>query len=394
MNIVLWVNGDMSGSGYMGFSPVHSLSEAQGIHGVADVHEAMLLGIWPKKKLPFQKKIQVLNNSSISWDAFDGASSYSITSSNSNVADAATIDNSGRIASFDEMTTGIEYTFLLSANTGESYSFYVNKIPYSGAAYSLESFTGQIARVSLFGAAGGAATASASGENGGRTIGTVEIGPSTYLYIGGKGGNSCRNTYTTLTCANDSGTGIGGWNGGANGGFNGSAYQGPGGAGGGATDLRSGGTSLSDRILIAGGAGGYTGIMGKGRGGGSSGTQGHSVAAGRAMGGMPGTQSAGGAGGAEPGYTGGDGSAGQLGLGGHGGNCPHSWCMGGGGGGAGFHGGGGGESGDISLNNTAAGGGGGSGYYDPSFVNDGVTDVSEGSQTDGFAYVLYGVVLV
>lgn len=383
-------------SKYKAYFPVHSLSEAHGLHDIEDVREAMMIGVWPRKKLPFEKKIQALSDGSISWDEFENSSSYSVTFPASFDIQQTSVDSSNRIAVFSpsDLIQGTDYTFFITSNTNEKYRFYMHKITYSGSPYALSMFEGQTVRISLFGAAGGAATASAVGEKGGRSIATLEITPSSYVYIGGKGGNSCRNTYTTLTCADDSGTGVGGWNGGAPGGSNGGAYQGPGGGGGGATDLRIGGTALSSRVSIAGGGGGYTQILEKGLGGGSSGTQGHSVGASRAMGGMPGTQSAGGAGGAEPGYSGGDGSSGTPGVGGNGGNCPHSWCMGGGGGGGGYYGGGGGESGDTSLNNTSAGGGGGSGFFDPNLVDDGSTEAGVGSSSHGFAIIVYGVVQV
>ena len=127
------------------------------------------------------------------------------------------------------------------------------------------------------------------------------------------------------------------------GGYNGGGASGQwAGAGGGASDIRIGGTGLGDRILIAGGGGGgNTGCPNHGTGGaggGLSGEVGINLSGGYDPGGG-GTPFAGGAGG-------GDGSDGALGIGGTGG-----YHVAGGGGG--LYGGGGAY---------AAGGGGGSSF--------------------------------
>ena len=132
----------------------------------------------------------------------------------------------------------------------------------------------------------------------------------------------------------------------APGGFNGGGDGGQYGAGGGgATDVRVGGTALADRVAVAGGGGGgNTGCPNHGTGGGgggSSGDVGLNLSGGYVPGGG-GTQSAGGAAGTAPGV------AGQLGLGGS----AAAYHVAGGGGG--YYGGGAAY---------AAGGGGGSGYF-------------------------------
>ena len=144
-----------------------------------------------------------------------------------------------------------------------------------------------------------------TGGNGGRAVDTLHVTPGDVVnvFVGGDG---------------------------ANGGFNGGGIGGAS-TGGGASDIRIGGTDLSDRVLIAGGGGGgglSPGPAGPGGGGG----------------GLTGESGAGGAaGGNQDGSTG----SGVLGSGGSGGN--------GGGGGGGYWGG-------ASSVQGAEGGGGGSGF--------------------------------
>ena len=127
--------------------------------------------------------------------------------------------------------------------------------------------------------------------------------------------------------------------GGKNDGYNGGGQLPTNKKGGGATDIRIGGTILTDRVLVAGG-GGSTGSGGGGGNGG--GTTGGTSTLGFNNGGG-GTQLAGGVGG-------GGASSGTLGFGGDGGTN-------GAGGGGGYYGGGGSQS---------AGGGGGSSYTNSS----------------------------
>src|SRR6266704_887023 len=81
--------------------------------------------------------------------------------------------------------------------------------------------------------------------SGGYLQGRLAVHPGDVLniYVGGVGGTPSGQT-----------GGVGGWNGGGNGGTcTGSGGSG-GGGGGGASDIRFGGTALTDRIAVAGGA--------------------------------------------------------------------------------------------------------------------------------------------
>jgi hypothetical protein len=151
-----------------------------------------------------------------------------------------------------------------------------------------------------------------------------------------------------------------------------------GGSGGAAIDIRLGGTTLSDRLVVGAGGGG----AGSGSGGGSGGAGGADTGADGSAGGSQfsdaagegGTQSAGGTGGA--GST--DGQDGSFGTGGDGGNDNRD----GGGGGGGWYGGGGG-AGDVNtgIGDGGAGGGGGSNYDDGL---DTVTANERGTSTRSF----------
>lgn len=166
-----------------------------------------------------------------------------------------------------------------------------------------------------------------SGGRGGYAAGYLEVTPGEVLsvYVGGQSG----------------------WNGG------GSSRTADGGD---ASDIRRGGTSLADRILVApgGGGGGYDGTTGADGGGLTGGT------AGGSNGGGGGTQSAGGLGQ-------GGGYDGSLGEGGNGRSS--SGVQAGGGGGGGYYGGaGGGASVDSNNYLRGGGGGGGSAYLDSSLI--------------------------
>jgi hypothetical protein len=135
------------------------------------------------------------------------------------------------------------------------------------------------------------------------------------------------------------------------------------GGGGGASDIRIGGTALADRKLVAGGGGGSAfgnGIEAGGAGGGVTGDPGVLGPFSDSFVGGGGTQTAGGTAGdiATPGSFGVGGDAFFFGVDG---------CTDGGGGGGGWYGGGGG---------VGAGGGGGSSYPDPSNPPSGVTNVT------------------
>lgn len=203
----------------------------------------------------------------------------------------------------------------------------------------------------------------------------VRAGDKLYIFVGGSGTS-------------------GGFNGGGTGGTVGyGTWEISGGGGGGASDVRMGGHTLKDRIIVAAGGGGsgesysnYDWTAG-GKGGGLVGQAGGSIGyQNTGGGGGGGTQSQGGSGGAgglgdQSNGNGQPGVNGALGLGGNGGNGgPGPYCHGssgycygmpGGGGGGGYYGGGGGGGGAAGYHfgsyfgNQSGGGGGGSSYVEP-----------------------------
>lgn len=216
------------------------------------------------------------------------------------------------------------------------------------------------------GAAGGSSSRSCSSLSlGGRVLAVIPVRPNEklYVFVGGQGEQVS-----------------GGFNGGGKAGSSGDGR--PTYGGGGASDVRRGGDSLHDRILVAGGAGGQgsecyqNGGPGGGRIGGTGGG-GYSNYDGE--GGMGGTQYQGGSGGiggigdskrknGQPGHSG---VFGDGGKGGHGGINRHCGYNGdgGGGGGGGYYGGGGGGGGGCAFasiyGGLGGGGGGGSSYVEP-----------------------------
>ena len=219
-------------------------------------------------------------------------------------------------------------TYYAEANTNipsGSYTF-----NYTGSAETLTIPAGITSvTVDAYGAQG--SSSGASGGLGARVQGTLAVTPGDVLniYVGGQSG----------------------YNGGGTGG---TGSYGAGASGGGATDVRIGGTALSNRVLVAGGGGGggtsgccwssYNGGVGgisPGAGQGCCGTQ--ATAA---------TSSSGGSGGLDCGGCGYGGTAGTLGQGGNGSRNCSSYGAGSGGGG-GYYGGGGG--------NTCGSGGSGAG---------------------------------
>lgn len=210
--------------------------------------------------------------------------------------------------------------------------------------HSVDSET-QTIEVELVGAAGGEIGSHAG--YGGRMVVMCNVsgGESIDLRVGGQG---------NVIAFDGSNSGVS-----DGGGFNGGGNASPGdtvndaGAGGGASDFRYPGTSLTDRAAVAGGGGGETdGAWSEGHGGYPDGNN-------AVDGGEGGTQTSGGAGGDPGGNF--EGESGSLGVGGDGyvdSNLP----TGGGGGGYYGGGGGGGDSGEMA-------GGGGSSYYDNSRVD-------------------------
>jgi hypothetical protein len=188
--------------------------------------------------------------------------------------------------------------------------------------------------VDMNGAAGGTtfcndasfcASTPGSGGMGARIQGSLAItgGSTIVVDVGGVGGNALNGT-----------AGAGGFNGGGDGG---NSPAEAGGGGGGASDIRIGGSDMTDRVFVAAGGGGagmcsYVGFVG---GYGGSATGGGVTACSNQSPATGGTQTAGGVGSIFPGYD--NGHSGQLGEGGQAGA-----DGGGGGGGGGYYGGGGG----------------------------------------------------
>ncbi|MBL7817991.1 MAG: T9SS type A sorting domain-containing protein [Saprospiraceae bacterium] len=192
-----------------------------------------------------------------------------------------------------------------------------------------------------------------AGGNGGTVTATLAVTPGTTLniYVGQQGqAGSAAATFNGSTNFNGGGL-VAGY-----------IFDGTGdGGGGGATDIRIGGTALENRIIVAGGGGG--GASGNLS---STGGAGGDIVAGDGSpndnfgeygGGYGGTSSAGGNGGTGNPASGSDGNAGTLGTG------ANNVGVFGGGGGGGYYGGG--SGGD--LGGQGGGGGGGSSYTDATY---------------------------
>lgn len=201
-----------------------------------------------------------------------------------------------------------------------------------------------------------------SGANGGLAIGTLTTTPGETLQIN-----------------------VGGTNG----------YNGGTGGGAGASDVRQGGTALSNRVIVAGGAGGTSGVghadsnaagVPGGAGGASTGATGSTGSPDTGLGvggtgGTGGTQLAGGT------------SGGALGIGGAGLSSDPVGGTGGGGGG-GYYGGGGGGGGTTAIDgdnalHAASGGGGGGGSNYVGGVTSTTSTQGGGSATDGSIVVTW-----
>ncbi|MCF8449495.1 MAG: Ig-like domain-containing protein, partial [Taibaiella sp.] len=250
----------------------------------------------------------------------------------------------------------ISSCFSLSAQTTFSYTGTVQ-------TYTVPSGVTAIG-IDAAGAQGGNSLAS-NGGNGGRVQASLTVTPGQVLsiYVGGQGAAG----------PSSSGTRAGGGNGGGGEGGNGNGY---GGGGGGSSDIRTGGTALSNRIIVAagGGGGGYNcgsaNAEPGGNGGGLTGFVGFSCSsASTSSCGSGGTQTAGGTGATSYGA-----SSGTLGAGAN-----NSVIIYGGGGGGGYYGGGAGYYG---------GGGGGSSYYGGSGVSGPTT--TAGFKTGNGYVIIYG----
>lgn len=210
-------------------------------------------------------------------------------------------------------------------------------------------------KIEAYGAQGGNGYSNPGG-NGGYASGNLGVTPGDVLtvYVGGQG--QAYSWSTRLSA------------------FGGGGRGGPaGGDGGGASDVRIGAGTLTDRVIVAAGGGGagFQSVAG-GAGGGLVG-----VAGGYANvnvyvpGGLPGRQDGGGAGGTGT-YPG---TAGTLGLGGDGGRYSTGGNDYSGGGGGGYYGGGGGAGDPLQRGGDGGGGGGGSSYIGG--VTNGVTSAGQ-----------------
>lgn len=154
------------------------------------------------------------------------------------------------------LTMGTEDTSLVAAWREPIYDFV-----YTGSYQTFTApFTGYY-NVELWGAQGGSGSAYVS-NLAAKTSGQIYLQANDviYVYVGGAGISNC----TSNLC-------LGGYNGGGKGGGNATSgvIQG---SGGGSTDIRYGGQSMNDRIMVAGGSGGgssyLTNWYGTGGGGG------------------------------------------------------------------------------------------------------------------------------
>ena len=224
------------------------------------------------------------------------------------------------------------------------------------------------------GRSGGASFAHVNGGRGADRKATLSLSPGAdvVITVGGPGGTDGRETA--------------GFNGGGGGRLVGNSF-GLAGGGGGATDIRIGGTALTDRVLVAGGGGGGgshaagpgpIGMGGTAGGvGGDADTNGFSAPPnGRANGGGGGASgNTGGQGGAAGGgFDSNPGGNGSLGQGGTVAEGRGDNGSGGGGGGGYVGGGGGGAGGQDIVTDVAAGGGGGGGGS--SFASASATNVT------------------
>jgi len=255
------------------------------------------------------------------------------------------------------VSTGVLGTLTLAAPAAA----FTETFNFTGAAQTWTVPRGiSEATFDLYGAPGGGGGGRFTPGLGGRATATIPVitGASIQVNVGGRGTN-----------------GAGGFNGGGT--PSGSANVRMG--GGGASDIRVGGTALEDRALVAGGGGGagsgsfVPGSAAGGNGGGLSGLAGMNGGCSDAQGGGGGTQTMGGS---APAAT-----PGSFGVGG---NPSTDGNLSGGGGGGGWYGGGGGAV--VCDGGAASGGGGGSGYGPDGTVFQ--TGVRGG---DGLATVTYTV---
>jgi hypothetical protein len=312
--------------------------------------------------------------------AVSGAISYNWTFSSGSPASSTLESPSILWTSQGTYNVSLSITGSNGCSSTTTHAVYISNTPvtqtfsYTGATQTFVVPAGVTSiKIEAWGAEGGMGRNNGSLANagkGGYVYGekTVVPGSTLYINVGGKGTDAIS---SSSCCA-------GGWNGGGLGAY-GPPWSGNyvGGGGGGASDVRLGGTALSDRIIVAGaGAGGSYYIDSKGGDGAySTGGDGTRSGSTEAACGRGGTQSAGGAGGTDTG----NGLAAQSGSLGLGGDAGVGGC--GGAGGGGYYGGGGGSS------CNGGGGGGGSSYFGGMDAN---TGYSNGGRTgDGEVVITY-----
>jgi hypothetical protein len=230
------------------------------------------------------------------------------------------------------------------------------------------------------------------GGRGGKSTGLIYLNAGTTLYISvgdtGKTQGTTAEACTGKTPSKAAG-GTGGWGGDSNGGqggkehfdANGKSKGSCSGGGGGASDVRLGGTALANRILVAGGGGGAGRTIipnPGGKGGCETGTYGNGYSSSNGCQGYK----------EDSPYKGNFGERTDsisMGVDGNDGvvNCSGSWCDGGSGGGGGGYRGGTTETRPAGTNYTSSSGGGGSGYAKTGADNPGV-------QTGSFLNVAKG----
>lgn len=246
--------------------------------------------------------------------------------------------------------------------------------------------------INVWGAQGESPISGGIGGKGAFATGRLDVtaGDKLYIQVGGQNGYN--------------GGGMGGQNGDID--YVGTNHGGYGGYGGGASDVRFGGLTLGDRIIVAGGGGGggHNGVWpgcpfaapagDGGHGSGIDGTAGVSFdcacGGGGGQGGLTATTSAGGTGGGTNsgscGVIGTNGGDGSLGIGGDGHTNFYLGDGGAGGGGGGYYGGGAGGNG---YNTTPGGGGGGGSSYTGSLNNANiVAGVRNGNGQITITYIL------
>ncbi|MBO4655713.1 MAG: hypothetical protein J5644_09230, partial [Bacteroidales bacterium] len=167
------------------------------------------------------------NNSSCSGTPLYEGNSYTIYNMQSNATYYVRAYNGTYVSEYDFAYTGSEQMLYVPSNVGS-------------------------VTLQVWGAQGGGQqvdgnTSGGEGGKGGYSIGTMPISSATtlYIYVGGQGGTSRSLSSTAAP---------GGWNGGGT--AYGSDSSDPACGGGGATDIRVNGSTLYDRIIVAGGGGG------------------------------------------------------------------------------------------------------------------------------------------